>query len=894
MANAASNSNSSDPDPRQLLERTAHLLFDQPGRVVELRALHVRGVRGKGTVSGYFDDPEKFVEGALSLDGRAEGIYAILNVIQPSLLARAYNRLVECPESTTSDLDITRRRFLLIDVDPTRPSKISSTDAELQLAYQAARAIVDDLTAWGFPAPARGCSGNGAHIVYAIDLDTNDSDLVTRFLKALAFKFNTAQVQIDVSVGKAGQLTKLYGTLARKGDALPDRPHRRSTIAVPDGGLNPVPIELLERVANTAPRVEGFASASPGAKSGPRFDVERMLREASVDVSKSGPWNGGTRWILARCPFNFEHVDSAYIVQLGNGAIGAGCHHNSCQSKSWHDFRDVFDPEWHARSTGPSYGSFSRGPGTSEEIWPAPDQLPDELSPVAAFLLWLLPEPFQAWIKDIAERMQCPPDFPAVAAMVGLASIVGRKIGIRPKRHDDWLVIANLWGGVIGRPGVLKTPAMQEPLKPLKRLEIEAKKEFQKELKEYEAKRMVAEACEANAAKAIRAALAKGGDGLDIAAQVVDNQPQPPVRRRYLVNDATVEKLGEILGDNPNGVLCFRDELIGLLRNLDKEGQEGARSFYLEAWNGDGRFTYDRIGRGTIDIEAAIISIVGAIQPGPLRGYLHHAVESTQQDDGLIQRYQLTVWPDITGEWVNVDRWPDTEVKKAAHSVYFELDALNVGDVGAMRDESDSDSIPFLRFSQDAQELFDAWREELERKLRSGGDHPAIESHLAKYRSLVPALALLIHLAENGRGPVSTRALEKAIGWASYLETHARRIYAVAVNPDLYAARALAQKIRERAIPDEFARHQVYRHGWTYLTNPDLVERAAGILVDLNWLREVTTKTGGAPKTVYRINPRIWETPQTPPEKTETSTPSDAEPNAGAPDGDSSNEGGGS
>lgn len=95
-----------------------------------------------------------------------------------------------------------------------------------------------------------------------------------------------------------------------------------------------------------------------------------------------------------------------------------------------------------------------------------------------------------------------------------------------------------------------------------------------------------------------------------------------PIRRRYITNDPTVEKLGEILNQNPNGVLVSRDELVGLLRNLDKTGQEAARAFYIEAWNGNGRFTYDRVGRGTVDIEAAIVSIVGCIQPGPLRGYL--------------------------------------------------------------------------------------------------------------------------------------------------------------------------------------------------------------------------------------------------------------------------------
>jgi hypothetical protein len=158
-------------------------------------------VRGKGIVSGYFDDPQKFVEAAISLDGKAKGVYAILNIIAPALLARACNRLAYGAEKTTSDSDITRRRYLLIDADPRRPSDISSTDAELQLAYDTARAIIDYLTSLGFPAPGRGCSGNGAHILYAIDLDEADGGLVTRFLKALAFKFNSARVAVDENLG---------------------------------------------------------------------------------------------------------------------------------------------------------------------------------------------------------------------------------------------------------------------------------------------------------------------------------------------------------------------------------------------------------------------------------------------------------------------------------------------------------------------------------------------------------------------------------------------------------------------------------------------------------------------------------------------------------------------
>ena len=295
--------------------------------------------------------------------------------------------------------------------------------------------------------------------------------------------------------------------------------------------------------------------------------------------------------------------------------------------------------------------------------------------------------------------------------------------------------------------------------------------------------------------------------------------------------------------------------MFGLLRSLDKEGQEGARSFYLEAWNGTGRYTYDRIGRGTIDIEAAIVSVLGGIQPGPLEKYLRGALNNRVGDDGLLQRFQLNVYPDVSGEWRNVDRWPDSAAKNHAYEVFTRLESLDLVDVGAQRDDED-DAIPYLRFTDHAQDIFDGWRDKLERRLRSGDEHSAMESHLAKYRSLIPSLALLIHLADDNKGPTDVQALETAIRWGEYLESHARRIYAIAINPDVTAAKALAKRIVDGALDDRFALRDVYRPGWSSLSTRDDALRAVNMLLDLDWLLETKEQTGGAPRTQYWINPR--------------------------------------
>jgi hypothetical protein len=213
----------------QGVQAHAALLFDEPGRVVELRALGVQGVRG-GVVSGYFDDPEKLTAAARRLDGRAKGIYVTLNPVRPELLARASNRTIDSPASTTGDAEITRRLRLLIDIDPARPSGISATEEERQAAFAVAREVLAYLEAMGFPEPVKADSGNGGHLVYAIDLPVNDDGLVQRVLAALAFKFDTATARIDQSVHNAARICKLYGTLACKGDSTQERPHRRSRL----------------------------------------------------------------------------------------------------------------------------------------------------------------------------------------------------------------------------------------------------------------------------------------------------------------------------------------------------------------------------------------------------------------------------------------------------------------------------------------------------------------------------------------------------------------------------------------------------------------------------------------------------------------------------------------
>jgi len=239
-----------------------------------------------------------------------------------------------------------------------------------------------------------------------------------------------------------------------------------------------------------------------------------------------------------------------------------------------------------------------------------------------------------------------------------------------------------------------------------------------------------------------------------------------------------------------------------------------------------------------------------------LRGALNGGVG----DDGLMQRFQLLVWPDVPREWQNIDRWPESHAKRQAFHMFQRLQELTAASLDATCDEDDG-GIPYLRFDDAGQEVFDDWRAELELRLRRDDEHPALLAHLAKYRSLIPSLALLIHLADGGKRAVGLDAVERACGWADYLESHARRVYGRGLAQDHVAAQALARKIQAREVAEVFSRRDVYRRHWTHLATPDEVDRAAMILADYRWVRMAKQDTGGRPSEQYIVNPRVWEVP---------------------------------
>jgi len=522
-----------------------------------------------------------------------------------------------------------------------------------------------------------------------------------------------------------------------------------------------------------------------------------------------------------------------------------------------------------------------RGPALEQQpkqepIWPDISPLPPLLPVVAEMPAKIIPAPFRDYISDIGERMQVAMEIPAAAIIVALSSVVGRSIGIYPKRYDSWIVIPNLWGFAAARSGMLKSPAIEEATKPLGILAHNARRKYENGITEHDVDDEIS-CARIKAVKAKISQAAKNGEEEELK-KLKDNlltlqrqaRNEKPFERRYRVNDATTEKLLELLVDNPRGLLVYRDELSGWLRSLDKVGRETDRAFYLESWNGYGAFTTDRIGRGTVHVDGLCLSIFGGIQPAKLAAYVSDALDSTANDDGMIQRFQIGVYPENLKVWNLLDRAPDKAARDRAVRVFEILDGFDPAALGISLSYSD---IPVLHFDDDAQELFNEWLTNHQRRLLQGEGSPAYESHLAKYRSMMPSLALLFHLinwadSQTRTAPldipaVSLEAAKLAASWTDYLELHAKKIYSGALNPELQAAHLILQKMEQGKVKDGMSVRDIYRNQWTGLQSKEQVFQGLLLLTDHGYLRLTSIKgdEGRPSSDVISINPKFKSEP---------------------------------
>lgn len=456
-----------------------------------------------------------------------------------------------------------------------------------------------------------------------------------------------------------------------------------------------------------------------------------------------------------------------------------------------------------------------------------PLPLPSGRPSVMPFNYNMIPACIGNYIRDVTERYQCPPDFVAIAAICGLSGILGNKALVCPKANDDWTITPTQWGALIGRPSTMKTPSLQAALDPIYEIEKSINSQHEEHLSDYEIKLVIEGIKHKNKNKTLDRLVKNGEEEKAKLLLRETTDTTQPIKPRIAVNDCSIEKLGELLNENPNGLILIRDELSGWLAKLNQEECQGDRAFYLECFNGNGSYTFDRIIRGTTHIKNCTLSLIGGIQPSKLSQLIRGAIYGTN-DDGLIQRMQLAVWPDDISSYEWIDRAPNAEARETYYATFQKIHDLNFG----------NESPKKFRFSYEAQILFIEWMNEIQQKARSKNIHPALEAYLIKMSKTVAGLALLFELVGEGKDAVSESSLAMALDFSEYLISHAERIFSIAGTAYIDNANLILN--RKNKLPSPFTERDILRKGWTGMTDPKDVTDALTLLLEHRYIIEAS------------------------------------------------------
>ena len=361
-------------------------VFNPSSKLVEIRLL------GKNTYSGYFTNIETLIVQLRPLLDHnnyqyygAMQAYFTLNEVNEDLYSREQRDVfVKKPKSTTTDGDIVRRRFVLIDLDPQRSAGISASNEEFEKAHMKCVDVYKYLLANGFKEPIITVSGNGYHCYVPCDMPNDDehNELIKKFLQSLSNIFGGDDVEVDEKVFNPARIDKLIGTWAKKGADSKERPWRISKILKVPSDLTPNDDECFKKIADLLPQEEQKQQPQRRTYQGNNqpFDLHTWLTQHGI-VYREKKSGDATVYELEWCPWVDTHSDrkkwdSALFVD-GQGKITFNCTHSHCKGKTWQDVRLKYEPNAYDRPVYQPHLSYTPRQYAPKKTYEIKDEIPE-------------------------------------------------------------------------------------------------------------------------------------------------------------------------------------------------------------------------------------------------------------------------------------------------------------------------------------------------------------------------------------------------------------------------------------------------------------------------------------------------------------------------------------
>ena len=361
-------------------------VFNPSSKLVEIRLL------GKNTYSGYFTNIDTLIAQLRPLLDHnnyqyygAMQAYFTLNEVNEDLYSREQRDVfVKKPKSTTTDGDIVRRRFVLIDLDPQRSAGISASNEEFEKAHMKCVDVYKYLLANGFKEPIITVSGNGYHCYVPCDMPNDDehNELIKKFLQSLSNIFGGDDVEVDEKVFNPARIDKLIGTWAKKGADSKERPWRISKILKVPSDLTPNDDECFKKIADLLPQEEPKPQPQRRTYQGNNqpFDLPTWLTQHGI-VYREKKSGDATVYELEWCPWVDTHSDrkkwdSALFVDM-QGKITFNCTHSHCKGKTWQDVRLKYEPNAYDRPVYQPQLSYTPRQYAPKKTYEIKDEIPE-------------------------------------------------------------------------------------------------------------------------------------------------------------------------------------------------------------------------------------------------------------------------------------------------------------------------------------------------------------------------------------------------------------------------------------------------------------------------------------------------------------------------------------
>ena len=848
------------PDKSAILAALA-VMFT-PADVVELRAFP----KGrKRTDAGYFDYAHwgDLADHAARLSTAGAAVYVTINPVELQLLSRYSNRVEQFATSTTTDKQIVRRRWLLVDLDPVRPSNTSATAAQLDGAYKTALRVYTHLAGLKWAEPVVAKSGNGYHLLYPVDLPNDDEStaLVKAVLLALADQFDDAQIKVDRSVFNAARICKLYGTVANKGDNTVSAPWRLSALVkTPVRGL--VTVEQLRMLAPT-PKAQPTAPVLSGTTTG-AFSLEGFLARHGMEHT-TGMHDGRERFKLASCPFNPEHKNGeAAILRDTTGKLGFHCMHDSCSGKGWKAVRELLDgpqvqrvqpgrwPEWGEALHEEAHGDSEDAGVPVVAEWPELQPLISTVEPVA-YPIGALPTAVRCAVLEVAGFVKAPVPLIAGAALAALSLAIQAHTDVQ--RAERLTGPCSLFLLAVADSGERKTTCDGFFTSAIRAYEAKKQEAAKPLLTAYKSDFEAWEAQRSGIKEKIKS-LSK--EAKSIHTQVEElrrldrEEPKPPRIPRLIFGDATPEALTFDLAKKwpSGGVISSEAGVVFGGHGMGSESVMRNLATLNQLWDGVPISTSRRSSE-SFTTHGARLTMALQVQESTIRAFFANT-KGLARGTGFLARF-LIAWPESTQGTRYFtqapDNWPALATFNNRLSAILEK-AAPIDGAGIL-------TPAMLTFAPDATAAWIAFHDGIESMLTRSGELYDVRDVASKTADNAARLAALFHAFNGSIGPIDLEAMQAGADIAAWHLSEARRFLTeIALSPEqANPARLEAWMLDycKREGVDKVTTREIQRNGPGALRDKKVMVDALQELTELGRARIITE----GKKKLVQINPAL-------------------------------------